>query len=59
MDEPIAEMILRVLTPEGVRRWWDLPIAELGGSTPRQALAAGREAEVRTLVESYLDPSYG
>lgn len=47
-----------VLTKEGQHLWWTMPVKQLRGLTPEQALAQGHAPELLRMVESYSDPSF-
>lgn len=54
----IVDELHKVIERRGTARWFRLPIPELAGRTPIDALAHGKYDQVEALVRSYLDPSY-
>lgn len=54
----VVDELHKVIERRGTARWFRLPIPELGGRTPLDALAHGQHDRVEALVRSYFDPSY-
>jgi hypothetical protein len=54
----VNEILTRVLTEDGIEKWWDLKIPRLADHTPNEMLKAGDSDAVISLAESYLDTSF-
>ena len=54
----VEEILMGVLSQDGIDRWWDTQVPQLANHTPNEMLKAGDSVAVLNLAQSYLDPSF-
>lgn len=47
-------LLSSILTPNGKRIWWDLPIGKLDGLTPNECWKKGAKVDVARVAEGYV-----
>lgn len=54
----VIDSLETILTDDGIVKWLDTPVQELGWATPLETIIAGDGADVLNIAENYKIPIY-